>query len=365
MKKKMLFAAGVSLLAIFASVMFAANAWAVDDSQDDVDLWQVVSERLGDSGYWTYDLDGELEFEDLGALMDRLAEELGVSVGGSGGGGFLDTDNCSTTGSVITCTVSTPSRYVVVGKKEGTDDIIMCECATIDGTYTETGKEAHGSTTGLRVYGTTGQDAIKLVRSGASDVTGCSFDDFPTWFSAQILVDADDAYDWVYGSDDEDDLYGEYVMGYADSDDIYIDQNMPATEYGFGGDGDDIIIGNAGAEELYGQNDADEVYGNGGADLIRGGPGNDYLEGGNGGDRIYGDGPDSCDDYNDQDTILGGLDNDVLWGQCGDDKLDSQGGTGDVCHGETNIGGGMYIGDGCSYSYCETYDGCEYDWDAP
>ena len=357
MKRKLSIAVGVSMLAIIASTLFAANAWADGGTEDKVDLWQLVAERMGNPEYYDSEVDGAYELEDWALLDDIVASELGISVGasgGSGGGVAPLTGACSTAGGQITCTVTAYPRVVLVGRKSApSDDIIMCESSDGGGSYTQTGSQTRTTETYLQVIGTSGTDRISIVNT-ATSVTGCSFQAFPSgWFTNEILVNGMDAYDWIYGSNQDDTLYGEYVLGYRGDDYIGILVNESGTEYAWGSSGDDTIVGTSGIQKMSGEGDDDTLYG---------ASGDDRLEGGSGNDTLYGDNT-PCNDAADKDTILGGDGDDALWGNCGDDKLDGQGGTNDVCRGGTHLTGGGGIGDGCDETYdCEIYSECEYDW---
>ena len=80
-----------------------------------------------------------------------------------------------------------------------------------------------------------------------------------------------------------------------------------------GGQGGDVIFGDASNETLNGGPGPDRIFGQNGADAIDGSFGDDYLSGSNGGDTILG-GPD-------QDQLLGGGDSDSLAGGNGNDSL--------------------------------------------
>ena len=72
-----------------------------------------------------------------------------------------------------------------------------------------------------------------------------------------------------------------------------------------GGDGDDVIWGNAADNQL---------LGDGGHDYISGSWGNDFIDGGKGNDDLFGD--------EGNDTLIGGADNDLMDGGSGNDELD-------------------------------------------
>lgn len=98
-----------------------------------------------------------------------------------------------------------------------------------------------------------------------------------------------------------------------------------------GGDGDDYVRGDAGANVLAGGggNDdiwdgggADSLYGGDGDDRLRAGDGNDTLDGGAGSDRLRaGDGDDIASGGAGDDFIFGGAGNDTIDGGAGADIL--------------------------------------------
>jgi Ca2+-binding RTX toxin-like protein len=105
-----------------------------------------------------------------------------------------------------------------------------------------------------------------------------------------------------------------------------------------GGDGDDTITvatTKVNSVTVDGGNGNDVINGNAGDDLLRGGAGNDTLNGGDGDDRIIGD--------TGGDTMSGGNGNDTLVWNNGDgsDKMDGDGGGGD----EVEVNGSTASGD--------------------
>ncbi|WP_386685131.1 M10 family metallopeptidase C-terminal domain-containing protein [Loktanella sp. R86503] len=90
-------------------------------------------------------------------------------------------------------------------------------------------------------------------------------------------------------------------------------------EQGYGGNGDDYIMGNGGRNRLVGSGGDDRIIGNAGGDWIGGGLGDDIVSGGSGNDVVYG--------HSGDDRVEGGSGNDLLGGQNGDDRL--AGGDGD------------------------------------
>jgi serralysin len=95
------------------------------------------------------------------------------------------------------------------------------------------------------------------------------------------------------------------------------------------GSGDDVILGNAAANQLNGNGGADQISGGAGNDTIAGGDGQDYLRGDDGADSITGGaafddingnaGADTARGGDGDDWVVGGRDDDVLFGDGGAD----------------------------------------------
>jgi Ca2+-binding RTX toxin-like protein len=97
---------------------------------------------------------------------------------------------------------------------------------------------------------------------------------------------------------------------------------LTGVERAFGGDGADLLSGNAGANQLRGGNGADDLLGLGGADILRGQNGADDVSGGDGDDRLFGGtGKDVLDGGAGNDRLLGSIDADRLTGDAGDDAF--------------------------------------------
>ena len=108
--------------------------------------------------------------------------------------------------------------------------------------------------------------------------------------------------------------------GATAGDDVLVGDAGANTIDGLGGDdslygveGDDLLIGGSGGDRLAGGDDADSLVGNDGADNLKGEAGNDWIDAGSGDDvATGGDGADS---------IIGGTGHDALNGNNGDDHL--------------------------------------------
>ncbi|EBA02111.1 hypothetical protein RB2150_00360 [Rhodobacterales bacterium HTCC2150] len=81
----------------------------------------------------------------------------------------------------------------------------------------------------------------------------------------------------------------------------------------YGDDNNDLIYGGVGNDFLYGGADTDSLYGDEGNDKLYGGQGNDFFYGGDGFDKLFGG--------TENDRLYGDLKNDKLYGQDGLDKL--------------------------------------------
>ncbi|GAB4524933.1 MAG: hypothetical protein Tsb0014_03800 [Pleurocapsa sp.] len=101
----------------------------------------------------------------------------------------------------------------------------------------------------------------------------------------------------------------------------------------FGGDGDDIINGEAGFDTLNGGLGNDQLFGGADDDVLKGGDGLDTLNGESGNDKLFGgndddvlkdgDGFDTLNGESGNDTLNSGAGNDKLFGGNDDDYLDA------------------------------------------
>ncbi|VEJ56457.1 hypothetical protein [Pragia fontium] len=113
----------------------------------------------------------------------------------------------------------------------------------------------------------------------------------------------------------ENGLAGINVVGYeAIAEGTDGDDTMDVSGWGFGGAGDDVIVGQNGVDYLIGGDGDDVLVGNGGNDILVGGLGNDKLYGGEGNDSLFGGAG--------NDILVGGAGADTLYGGMGFDIAD-------------------------------------------
>jgi len=135
--------------------------------------------------------------------------------------------------------------------------------------------------------------------------------------------------DVIVGQSGANEIYGlgghDFIEGRAAAD--YIEGGT-GDDHIEAGDGDDFADGGAGNDRVYGGDGADNVLGGAGDDTVLGGAGDDQVEGNDGDDLLYGgEGADTMLGGAGNDTLEGGLGADILSGEAGDDEID--GGAGD------------------------------------
>lgn len=111
--------------------------------------------------------------------------------------------------------------------------------------------------------------------------------------------------------------------------------NGATIENAFGGNGDDILVGNAAANRLSGRDGDDALFGGAGGDLLFGDAGADELSGGGSADVLLGGAGD--------DVLAGGDANDRLHGGTGADTM--RGGDGGDIYDVDNVGDQIIEGD--------------------
>lgn len=132
----------------------------------------------------------------------------------------------------------------------------------------------------------------------------------------------------IYGGEGDDQLTG------GDGNDVLVGQAGADTVIGGigndvlnGAEGEDLLTGDAGDDTMYGGTGNDEISGGDGSDSISGDEGADAIFGGSEVDYLYGgDGDDTVNGEDGNDVVVGNAGNDVLFGETGNDTLN--GGTG-------------------------------------
>ncbi len=170
----------------------------------------------------------------------------------------------------------------------------------------------------LYVFGTAGNDEIKVEQSGSSievELNGVEYRLLvPT---GRVLVFAGDGADEV-----EIDVSSRPVEVYGEGGNDELEGGN-GNELLDGGAGNDRLDGGNGNDTLRGGSGNDTLLGGNGNDTLQGGDGNDELEGGNGNDAIDGgtgfldrlDGGNGNDELNDSDGVS------CAWGGNGDDQF--------------------------------------------
>ncbi|MFO8071104.1 MAG: calcium-binding protein [Polyangia bacterium] len=287
-------------------------------------------------------------------------------------------DICYKSGTVITCDKTSNDLFFVVGKEKQKQNVIACVSNDLQN-WSRVGSEVLGDANQLRVVGSSNSEAIYFKRTSEDLSYDCLFDVF--WseeFLSMRKIYGFDGMDYIYGSEEDDYLLGEYIVAYDGNDTIeIIGESHSEFLEAWGGPGEDEILGSDSNDTIVGQNGDDNLYGYGGNDSIYGVDGKDYVEGGYGNDFIAGGELDDilmgmsgddviwCDvanDYNEEecdpgldwDLIYGGVGSDEMYEQCGDGGIDGGGYYGDdYCHGGFN--GYFCTGSHC----CAGCEGCE------
>lgn len=201
----------------------------------------------------------------------------------------------------------------------------------IDG---RTQKFRNSTFTSIFISALAGNDSIILGNdvTAAASIEGNDGDDTIVGGSGNDSLEGDDGADWVDGAQG-DDLLDE---GYRD----YFTAHAANTLMGNAGDdtikgsyGADRVGGGAGNDNAYGQNGADTIDGDSGDDqltagyygaTIHGGAGNDTIFGSTGDDSLLGDaGNDMINGLDAEDTLDGGRGTDTIDGSTGLDLLRS------------------------------------------
>ncbi|PSB10085.1 calcium-binding protein [Pleurocapsa sp. CCALA 161] len=144
------------------------------------------------------------------------------------------------------------------------------------------------------------------------------------------------------------DLYN----GSADNDTLLIDGDEDVDVLAFAGDGNDSLNGGEGDDTFVGGLGDDSLFGNDDSDALYGGLGNDFLYGGDDEDLLYGgEGNDSITGGEDDDILYGDSGNDTLTGGEGEDRILGNAGDDTLTGGED--GDFLYGGEGADLFYLQ------------
>ncbi len=178
-----------------------------------------------------------------------------------------------------------------------------------------------GDTGNDTVFGGTGDDVLA---GGAGDDLIVGGDANGAGLTAMDLGEQA-GFDTLYGGAGNDTL----IAGSADEGKALTTGG--ARNILYAGSGDDLVIGDNGADVLGGGVGSDRLDGNGGHDTLYGAAGNDTLNGNSGNNQIFagggndllegGGGDDMMFNGTGTDTVVGGDGSDTLWGGGGDDTL--------------------------------------------
>ena len=161
-----------------------------------------------------------------------------------------------------------------------------------------------------------------------------------------------DGHDYIDGGDGNDELYGEGFEDSINGVDVFLEENLYEYSTGndtiIGGLGKDYIHGGGGNDTLWADKkdqhsdtSEDELYGGDGKDIIHGSDGDNLIVGDNG------DGSESSNSTNDNDTLYGYGGSDAIAAGNGDDTLYA---------GSDNVVDYLYGGKGNDTYYTSNYD---------
>jgi len=162
-------------------------------------------------------------------------------------------------------------------------------------------------------FGTTMLPAISTISITASTstsadwVTGSSAGDVISGADGNDVISGALANDSLYGDAGNDTIFGNHeldlIVGGAGDDELWGGQNagtatldaygnlrqQEGVEYLYGGEGNDLVVGNYGDDVCYGEGGNDSVYGGQNDDTVYGGAGNDDIYGNRDNDTLYGE----------------------------------------------------------------------------
>lgn len=162
---------------------------------------------------------------------------------------------------------------------------------------TNAGDTIHAGGGSNIVIGGAGNDVLDVRWSSLPDKDGLNF--------AEWREHKRGATDWLWGGEGDDRLEGSF-----------------GTDIQHGGSGNDQLRGQDGDDRLYGESGDDFLRGDNGHDLLSGGDGRDHLVGNRGNDTLIGgNGADRLEGGNGADRIEGGVARDIIYGGYGDDAI--------------------------------------------
>ncbi|NWG91697.1 MAG: FG-GAP repeat protein [Parvularculaceae bacterium] len=299
-------------------------------------------------------INGTNGFQIVGEAAGDLSGYSATSIGDINGDGFDDIA-IGAIGADPSGKSSAGKTYVIFGKNGGFG-------ATVN-------LSALNGANGFIVHGGANQDELGISIASAGDMNGDGYDDLiigAFFANPNGVSDAGQAY-VIFGSkygflstidlaalkgwqgfalngvgandvagssvgaaDINDDGFSDLLIGATRTDppglngagSTYVVFGGAAVGAGVATNGDDLIVGGAGADVLSGLNGADLMRGLNTGDTVNGGAGNDTIEGGEGSDRVIGGlGDDRIDAGNGNDTVDGGDGADFVLGLGGRDSI--------------------------------------------
>lgn len=194
----------------------------------------------------------------------------------------------------------------------------------------DSGDSGHSS--GATVDGMPWSDDITDAPAVAQDLTGGDGADILAGDAQADGLFGEAGDDQIIGRDGDDSISGGMGRDYLDGG-----NGQDSLD---GGDGDDTLMGGAGLDTLDGGAGADSLSGAEGDDVLAGGAGDDSLAGGEGSDSLAGDaGNDWLPGGMGQDTLVGGAGHDTLDGGAGNDLLDGRDAFGETAQTDLLNGG--------------------------
>jgi Ca2+-binding RTX toxin-like protein len=247
-----------------------------------------------------------------GASAAASLAGMGALLGGIGLLGATDTYNCTTAESALNISLDGVANDGVAGEGDNVTGFTLIAGGNFDDTLT-------GATSRDMLLGGAGNDTLNGL-GGPDTLSGGPGNDTLSGGSGDDVLDGSEGSDVMTGGTGEDtttyagrDETVEVTLdGLSNDGEIgEADNVLASVEDIIGGGGDDVLTGNALANELTGGAGDDKLNGAAGHDMLSGGSGRDKLSGGKG-----------------RDELLGGSGNDALYSR-------------DKDRDEVNCGGGL------------------------